>query len=52
MSDLIMFSTKINEELKIKMKQLSTKTRIPQAKLVTEAFEDLFKKYIQSISKL
>ena len=52
MSNLTMFSTKIDKDLKDKMKQLSTETRIPQAKLVAEAFEDLFKKYIQSISKL
>lgn len=45
MSDLTMFSTKISKELKEKMKELSLQTRIPQAKLVTEAFEDLFEKY-------
>lgn len=45
MSKLTMFSTKIDKELKEKIKELSIETRIPQAKLVAEAFEDLFKKY-------
>lgn len=44
-SDLEMFSTKINRDLKKQIKELSDKTRIPQARLVTEALEDLIKKH-------
>jgi predicted DNA-binding protein len=39
------FSSKIDSELKEKLKELSLKTRIPQAKLIDEAFEDLIRKY-------
>jgi predicted DNA-binding protein len=44
------YATKIEEELKVKLKELSDKTRIPQSKLVDEAFEDLLKKYENKIS--
>lgn len=38
-------SNSIDKELKIKLKELSDKTRIDQSKLLDEALEDLFKKY-------
>jgi len=45
MSELAMFSTKMDKSLIENLKKLSKETRIPQSKLATEAMEDLFKKY-------
>ena len=39
------YATKIELELRDKIVELSTKTRIPQSKLIDEAIEDLLKKY-------
>ena len=39
------FSSKIDSDLKLELLKLSEATRIPQAKLIDEALEDLLKKY-------
>ena len=39
------FATTIDSELKTKLAELSTDTRIPQSKLIDEAIEYLLKKY-------
>ena len=45
------YSSKIDGELKSTIKELSKVTRIPQAKLLEEALEDLFKKYKKVLKK-
>lgn len=45
MSERVPFATKIDSDMKNKLKKLADTTRIPQSKLTDEAFEDLIKKY-------
>lgn len=45
MGERVPFATKIDSDIKSKIKELSKTTRIPQSKLVDEALEDLIKKY-------
>lgn len=47
MSERVPFATKIDSELRDKLIKLSETTRIPQSKLVDEALEDLFRKYVE-----
>jgi predicted DNA-binding protein len=41
----VQFASTVDETLRNKLKELSDKTRIPQAKYLDEALEDLMKKY-------
>ncbi len=45
------FATKIEKELKDNLKKLSDVTRVPQARYVEEALEDLLKKYDHILKK-
>lgn len=45
MSERVPYATKVDRELRDKLIELATTTRIPQSKLVDEALADLFKKY-------
>lgn len=51
MSERIPYSSKIDRELRDKLIKLSETTRIPQSKLVDEALEDLFAKYVEKEQK-
>lgn len=46
------FATKIEPTLIKTLKSLSDKTRIPQAKFIEEALEDLFRKYDKEIKNI
>jgi len=45
MGKRVPFATKIDEDIKLQLKELSDSTRIPQSKLADEAFEKLIKEY-------
>jgi predicted DNA-binding protein len=47
----VQYATKIKEDLRDKLKELSDQTRIPQSKYLDEAIEDLLKKYNISIEE-
>lgn len=41
----IRFTTYVEEETRKKLKELSEETRVPEARYIQEAIEDLLKKY-------
>lgn len=45
----VRFTTYVEKETLEKLKQLSKKTRVPQAQYMQEAIKDLLKKYQQTL---
>ena len=52
MKKRIMYSTKLSEEQRTKLKELSEETKIPQTKLVEDALSLLFGKHDEIRRKL
>ena len=52
MSKRVMYSTKVSEDQLLKLRQLSVRTKIPQTKLIEEAFDLLFQRHDEISRKL